>query len=38
MNPIGIVKNDIKPHVPIYDSPAGPRVPEWMARLMAGYF
>jgi tRNA-Thr(GGU) m(6)t(6)A37 methyltransferase TsaA len=29
---------DLKPHVPIYDSPAGARVPEWMTRLMAGYF
>ena len=29
---------DIKPHVPIHDSPAGPSVPEWMGRLMQGYF
>ena len=29
---------DLKPHVPIYDSPGTPRVPEWVGRLMAGYF
>ena len=29
---------DLKPHVPIYDSPGTPRVPEWVERLMAGYF
>jgi len=29
---------DVKPHVPVFDAPAQPRVPEWMDRLMAGYF
>jgi tRNA (adenine37-N6)-methyltransferase len=29
---------DVKPHVPLFDAPAHPRVPEWMERLMAGYF
>jgi tRNA (adenine37-N6)-methyltransferase len=29
---------DIKPHAPAYDAPAGPRVPEWLDRLMLGYF
>jgi tRNA-Thr(GGU) m(6)t(6)A37 methyltransferase TsaA len=29
---------DIKPHVPIYDSPETPSVPEWVGRLMRGYF
>ena len=29
---------DVKPHVPAFDSPAHPRVPEWVARLMEGYF
>jgi len=29
---------DVKPHVPVFDAPAKPRVPEWMDRLMAGYF
>ena len=29
---------DVKPHVPAFDAPAKPRVPEWMDRLMAGYF
>jgi tRNA-Thr(GGU) m(6)t(6)A37 methyltransferase TsaA len=29
---------DIKPHVPLFDAPPRPRVPEWMDRLMAGYF
>ena len=29
---------DVKPHVPVFDAPARPRVPEWMDRLMAGYF
>jgi tRNA-Thr(GGU) m(6)t(6)A37 methyltransferase TsaA len=29
---------DVKPHVPAFDSPHGPRVPEWINRLMEGYF
>ena len=29
---------DIKPHVPVYDSAPKPSVPEWMGRLMCGYF
>jgi len=29
---------DVKPHVPVYDAPTRPRVPEWIDRLMAGYF
>ena len=29
---------DIKPHYPEYDSPADAHVPEWVGRLMAGYF
>jgi tRNA-Thr(GGU) m(6)t(6)A37 methyltransferase TsaA len=29
---------DLKPHVPVFDAPGNPRVPEWMNRLMAGYF
>ena len=29
---------DIKPHVPAFDAPPHPRVPEWMERLMTGYF
>lgn len=29
---------DLKPHVPVFDAPAKPRVPEWMDRLMDGYF
>jgi tRNA-Thr(GGU) m(6)t(6)A37 methyltransferase TsaA len=29
---------DIKPHVPEFDSPPHPRVPEWVERLMEGYF
>ena len=29
---------DLKPHVPAFDAPAKPRVPEWMDRLMDGYF
>lgn len=29
---------DVKPHVPAFDAPAHPRLPEWMARLMEGYF
>jgi hypothetical protein len=29
---------DVKPHVPAFDAPAGARLPEWMLRLMKGYF
>jgi len=29
---------DLKPHVPEFDAPPHPRVPEWMSRLMEGYF
>lgn len=29
---------DIKPHFPVYDSPPEARVPEWVGRLMTGYF
>ena len=29
---------DVKPHVPLYDAPPRPSVPEWIGRLMAGYF
>jgi tRNA (adenine37-N6)-methyltransferase len=29
---------DVKPHVPVFDAPPRPRVPEWIERLMAGYF
>jgi len=29
---------DIKPHYPEYDSPADARVPEWVGRLVEGYF
>jgi tRNA-Thr(GGU) m(6)t(6)A37 methyltransferase TsaA len=29
---------DVKPHVPVFDAPAGARVPPWVDRLMAGYF
>ena len=29
---------DVKPHVPAFDAPAHPRLPEWVARLMEGYF
>jgi len=29
---------DVKPHVPEFDSPSHPRVPEWVSRLMEGYF
>lgn len=29
---------DVKPHFPIFDAPPNPRVPEWVSRLMAGYF
>ena len=29
---------DVKPHVPAFDSPGHVRVPDWMSRLMEGYF
>lgn len=29
---------DIKPHVPAFDAPAHATIPEWMQRLMTGYF
>ena len=29
---------DVKPHVPAFDAPAHPRLPDWVARLMEGYF
>jgi tRNA-Thr(GGU) m(6)t(6)A37 methyltransferase TsaA len=29
---------DLKPHVPAFDCPGHARVPEWMSRLMEGYF
>lgn len=29
---------DIKPYYPIYDRVESPRVPEWVGRLMSGYF
>lgn len=29
---------DIKPHVPVFDSAEKPSVPEWVDRLMRGYF
>ncbi len=29
---------DIKPYFPIVDSRVGVKVPEWVDRLMAGYF
>lgn len=29
---------DLKPHVPAFDSPSSARQPEWMLRLMRGYF
>lgn len=29
---------DIKPHFPVYDSCNGAKVPEWVDRLMEGYF
>jgi tRNA-Thr(GGU) m(6)t(6)A37 methyltransferase TsaA len=29
---------DIKPHAPAFDAPSEPRVPEWLDRLMCGYF
>ncbi len=29
---------DIKPHIRAFDSPLEPTEPEWMGRLMEGYF
>ena len=29
---------DLKPYVPVFDRVEGARVPEWMDRLMPGYF
>ncbi len=29
---------DLKPYVPAFDRPDDPRVPDWMNRLMRGYF
>ncbi len=29
---------DIKPHIAVFDSPAGGVEPEWVSRLMRGYF
>jgi len=29
---------DLKPYVPAFDRPDAPRVPEWIVRLMEGYF
>jgi tRNA (Thr-GGU) A37 N-methylase len=29
---------DIKPYFPAYDAPRGVRTPEWVDRLMEGYF
>lgn len=29
---------DIKPHVPLFDAPADPRVPAWVADLFSGYW
>jgi tRNA-Thr(GGU) m(6)t(6)A37 methyltransferase TsaA len=29
---------DLKPYVPVFDRPDEPRIPEWMDRLMEGYF
>jgi tRNA-Thr(GGU) m(6)t(6)A37 methyltransferase TsaA len=29
---------DVKPHVPLFDAPRRPRVPDWFDRLMVGYF
>jgi tRNA (Thr-GGU) A37 N-methylase len=29
---------DLKPYFPQFDSAPGARVPEWVARLMRGYF
>lgn len=29
---------DVKPHFPVFDSPANPQVPAWVNKLMANYF
>ncbi len=29
---------DVKPYFPAYDRVESPRVPEWVERLMRGYF
>jgi tRNA-Thr(GGU) m(6)t(6)A37 methyltransferase TsaA len=29
---------DLKPHFPVFDAPENPVVPDWVARLMDGYF
>ncbi len=29
---------DVKPYVPQFDAVESPRVPEWIERLMVGYF
>jgi tRNA (Thr-GGU) A37 N-methylase len=29
---------DLKPYVPVFDRPDSPRIPEWMEKLMEGYF
>jgi len=29
---------DIKPYVPVFDRVEGARTPEWIDRLMVGYF
>jgi tRNA-Thr(GGU) m(6)t(6)A37 methyltransferase TsaA len=29
---------DLKPHFPVFDAPSGAAVPDWVARLMEGYF
>jgi len=29
---------DVKPYVPPFDAVESPRVPEWITRLMEGYF
>lgn len=29
---------DVKPHFPVYDAPPDARMPEWVGRLMEGYF
>ncbi len=34
----GIPVLDIKPYVPAFDTVADPTVPEWLGRLMQGYF
>jgi hypothetical protein len=45
IEPIGVVRNGLAEatdenwgNFPIYDAPGTPRVPEWVERLMAGYF